>query len=120
MSESLPPGTTHASGEGSASIEFANPKPIPGTIHIKLRQAQIRIEGGADPGLVRLLLGCWSASRDDCTARQDANLDCGRRDRLAAGLHWAERVSADQVGAESVPLAFPLDCGAKLTVNAVL
>ena len=30
----------------------------PGTIHIELRQAQIRIEGNADPGLVRVLLEC--------------------------------------------------------------
>jgi transposase len=48
VSESLPPFTTHASGEASTSIEVANPKkPIPGTIHIELRQAQIRIEGDA-------------------------------------------------------------------------
>jgi len=55
VSESLPV-TTDASGE--ASIEVANPKSIPGTIHIELRRAQIRIEGGADPALVRLLLEC--------------------------------------------------------------
>jgi len=29
----------------AVSIEVAKPKPIPGTIHIELRQAQIRIEG---------------------------------------------------------------------------
>jgi|SRR5579863_8338999 len=58
VSESLPPVTTHASGEVSTSIEVANPKPIPGTIHIKLRQAQLRIEGSADPELVRVLLEC--------------------------------------------------------------
>lgn len=29
-----------------------------GTIHIELRQAQVRIEGSADPGLVRVLLEC--------------------------------------------------------------
>jgi transposase len=58
VSESLPPVTTHASGEGSRSIEVANPKPIPGTIHIELRQAQVRIEGLADPALVRILLEC--------------------------------------------------------------
>ena len=29
-----------------------------GTIHIELRQAQVRIEGGADPALVRVLLEC--------------------------------------------------------------
>jgi transposase len=31
---------------------------VPGTIHIELRQAQVRIEGSADPGLVRVLLEC--------------------------------------------------------------
>jgi transposase len=34
------------------------PKPEPGTIHIELRQAQVRIEGGADAALVRVLLEC--------------------------------------------------------------
>jgi len=29
-----------------------------GTIHIELRQAQVRIEGSADPALVRVLLEC--------------------------------------------------------------
>jgi transposase len=29
-----------------------------GTIHIELRQAQLRIEGSADPALVRVLLEC--------------------------------------------------------------
>ena len=58
VSESLAPVMTHSSGEGSSSIEVANPKPIPGTIHIQLRQAQVRIEGVADPGLVRALLEC--------------------------------------------------------------
>ena len=32
--------------------------PQPGTIHIELRQAQVRIEGSADPTLVRVLLEC--------------------------------------------------------------
>jgi transposase len=58
VSESLPPVTTHATGAGSVSIEVATPKPLPGTIQVELRQAQIRIEGGADPALVRLLLEC--------------------------------------------------------------
>jgi transposase len=58
VSESLPPVTTHASNKVSTSIEVANPKSIPGTIHIKLRQAQLRIEGSADPELVRVLLEC--------------------------------------------------------------
>ena len=34
------------------------PEPQPGTIHIELRQAQARIEGHADPALVRVLLEC--------------------------------------------------------------
>lgn len=34
------------------------PKLQPGTIHIELRQAQVRIEGSADAGLVRVLLEC--------------------------------------------------------------
>jgi transposase len=58
VSESLPPVTTHASGEAATSIEVANPKSNPGRIHIELRQATVRIEGDADPGLVRVLLEC--------------------------------------------------------------
>ncbi len=33
-------------------------QPQPGTIHIELRQAQVRIEGSADAALVRVLLEC--------------------------------------------------------------
>ena len=33
-------------------------QPQPGTIHIELRQAQVRIEGKVDPALVRVLLEC--------------------------------------------------------------
>jgi transposase len=58
VSESLPPGTTHASGEAATAIEVANPRSNPGRIHIELRQAKVRIEGDADPGLVRVLLEC--------------------------------------------------------------
>jgi transposase len=58
VSESLPPVTTHASGDAATSIEVANPKSNPGRIHIELRQAKVRIEGDADPGLVRVLLEC--------------------------------------------------------------
>ena len=36
-------------------------QPQPGTIHIELRQAQVRIEGNADPALVRVLLECLRA-----------------------------------------------------------
>ena len=32
--------------------------PVPGTIHIELRHAQVRIEGDADPALLRVLLEC--------------------------------------------------------------
>jgi transposase len=35
--------------------------PQPGTIHIELRQAQVRIEGNADPALLRVLLECLRA-----------------------------------------------------------
>jgi hypothetical protein len=35
--------------------------PPRGTIHIELRQAQVQIEGGADPALVRVLLECLRA-----------------------------------------------------------
>ena len=58
VSESLPPVMTRASGEAATSIEVANPKSNPGRIHIELRQAKVRIEGDADPGLVRVLLEC--------------------------------------------------------------
>jgi transposase len=34
--------------------DFSHPQP--GTIHIEFRQAQVRIEGNADPALVRVLL----------------------------------------------------------------
>jgi transposase len=37
------------------------PKVQPGTIHIELRQAKVRIEGSADPALVRVLLECLRA-----------------------------------------------------------
>jgi transposase len=36
-------------------------QPQPGTIHIELQQAQVRIEGNADPALVRVLLECLRA-----------------------------------------------------------
>lgn len=35
--------------------------PRPGTIHIELRHAQMRIEGNADPTLVRVVLECLRA-----------------------------------------------------------
>jgi transposase len=55
VSESLPPPLP---GERN-SADFS--KPQPGTIHIELRQAQVRIEGSADPALVRVLLECLRA-----------------------------------------------------------
>ena len=42
-----------------SSADFT--KQEPGTIHIELRQAQVRIEGSADPALVRVLLECLRA-----------------------------------------------------------
>ena len=50
VSESLP---APLAVEGR-SADF--PKPQPGTIHIELRHAQMRIEGSADPAVLRLLL----------------------------------------------------------------
>ena len=52
-SPSLAP-TTHR--ECSPSVELA--KLTPGTIHVELRHAQVRIEGSADPALLRVLLEC--------------------------------------------------------------
>jgi transposase len=51
VSETLP-----AVLPGRGSADFPNPQP--GTIHVELRQAQVRIEGSADPALVRVLLEC--------------------------------------------------------------
>ena len=51
VSESLP---VPLPVRGSADFS----KPQPGMIHIELRQAQVRIEGSADPALVRVLLEC--------------------------------------------------------------
>jgi transposase len=44
---------------GSGRIAVAHSQPA--TIHIELRQAQVRIEGSADPALVRVLLECLRA-----------------------------------------------------------
>jgi transposase len=55
VSESLPaPLPVERSG-----ADF--PKPHSSTIHIELRRAQVRIEGSADPALVRVLLECLRA-----------------------------------------------------------
>ena len=53
--ESSPPPPTSLPEHLSSRLSFC------GTIHIELRQAQVRIEGGADPGLVRVLLECLRA-----------------------------------------------------------
>jgi transposase len=50
-SESLPLATSLA--EHSSSSPFS-----PGRIHIELRHAQVRIEGNADPAMLRVLLEC--------------------------------------------------------------
>jgi transposase len=39
-------------GVGASIVSF------PGTIHIQLQDAQVRVEGNADPGLVRVVLEC--------------------------------------------------------------
>ena len=52
VSESSPPPMTSPSSERPVSM------PLPGTIHIELRHAQVRIEGDADPALVRVLMEC--------------------------------------------------------------
>jgi transposase len=52
VSENSPPPITSPVSEPSAS------KPLSGTIHIELRRAQVRIEGNADPALLRVLLEC--------------------------------------------------------------
>jgi transposase len=49
--------TPGAVERGSTDLE----SPQPSTIHIELRQAQVRIEGSADPALVRVLLECLRA-----------------------------------------------------------
>ena len=54
VSESSPPLATTSSHECSGSVDFA--KSTPGTIHIELRHAQVRIKGSADPALLRVLL----------------------------------------------------------------
>lgn len=51
--ESAPVVVEHRSGD----VPIASPS----TIHIEFRQAQVRIEGNADPALVRVLLECLRA-----------------------------------------------------------
>ena len=52
VSGNSPSPMTYPRSERSASM------PLPGTIHIELRHAQVRIEGDADPALLRVLLEC--------------------------------------------------------------
>jgi transposase len=56
VSESSPSLATTTSRECSPSVDFA--KSMPGTIHVELRHAQVRIEGNANPALLRVLLEC--------------------------------------------------------------
>ena len=93
VSESLPaPLPVH----GSADLQKAQP----GTIHIELRQAQVRIEGSADPALVRVLLECLRAMIG--LPSEHASLDRSGSDRLAARLYRAECAGGEQAGAEAV------------------
>jgi transposase len=55
VSENSPRLITPPSGERSSSM------PLSGTIHIELRHAQVRVEGSADPVLLRVLLECLRA-----------------------------------------------------------
>jgi transposase len=55
VSESLPAAIAVEQAVGDLA------KTQPSTIHIELRQAQVRIEGNADPALVRVLLECLRA-----------------------------------------------------------
>jgi transposase len=48
-------------GEPSSSPTSSSPTFSLGTIQIELRQAQIRIEGSADPALLRVVLECLRA-----------------------------------------------------------
>jgi transposase len=60
----LLPVRVSESKPAAVAIEPALPdiaQPPRGTIHIELRQAQVRIEGNADPALVRVLLECLRA-----------------------------------------------------------
>lgn len=56
VNESLPSIATTTGRECSPSVDFS--KSTAGTIHIELRHAQVRIEGSADPALLRVLLEC--------------------------------------------------------------
>jgi len=51
------PGTTSRQ-EATTTSMVSSSGWSAGTIHIELRQAQVRIEGGTDPALLRVLLEC--------------------------------------------------------------
>ncbi len=70
-----------------------------GTTQVELRLAQVRIEGSADPAVLRVC--CWSVCGCDRTARQYVYLDCSRRDRPATRVHGPERAPANQAAAKS-------------------
>lgn len=54
--ESRPRTVAHERPDASLISSSANS--VTGTIHVELRQAQVRIEGNADPALLRVLLEC--------------------------------------------------------------
>jgi transposase len=57
----LLPVRVSESKAAAVAIEPPSPAVAPlqrGTIHVEFRQAQVRIEGSADPALVRVLLEC--------------------------------------------------------------
>jgi hypothetical protein len=56
VSESLVGAESPVERSGPADVCRFNHSPS--TIHIELRQAQVRIEGNADAALVRVLLEC--------------------------------------------------------------
>ena|SRR5207244_7751506 len=56
VSESSPSLAATTSRECSRCVDFS--ESTPGSIHIELRHAQVRIEGSADPALLRVLLEC--------------------------------------------------------------
>ena len=57
VSENSPPMTAQSTFPLTSPMsEVSASTPLPGTIHIKLGHAQVRIEGNADPTLVRVLL----------------------------------------------------------------
>ena len=55
----LPVTIADSPTNGSADIRSEPPRPgSPGTIHVKLPQAQVRIDGGSDVAWLRMVLEC--------------------------------------------------------------